>query len=173
MAITGWYTSMAFIALLQATRVDGLAAPANDDLDILTLAVDQLRTMWPTANIFHHGFQRLRPSAAGAEALLSLSNSEQAPAPGPAAAPVSSSASGPAAGCASENGAEAVRANPMDGINWIEYFPFATAQTSGVAEKLLVPHTDEMFFDDVFPDTMVQFQDLFGDYNFSEMNLFM
>ncbi|KAE8418415.1 hypothetical protein BDV36DRAFT_308765 [Aspergillus pseudocaelatus] len=161
MAITGWYTSMAFIALLQATRIDGLAAPANDDLDILTLAVDQLRTMWPTANIFHHGFQRLRPSAAGAEALLSLSNSEQATGPAPAA------------GCASENGAEAVGANPMDGVDWMEYFPFATAQTSGVAEKLLVPHRDEMFFDDVFPDTMVQFQDLFGDYNFSEVNLFM
>jgi hypothetical protein len=55
----------------------------------------------------------------------------------------------------------------------MEYFPFATAQTSGVAERLLVPRTDEISFEDVFPDTMVQFQDLFGDYNFEDVNVFM
>ncbi|KAL4951352.1 fungal-specific transcription factor domain-containing protein [Aspergillus filifer] len=164
MAITGWYTSMAFIALLQATRVDKIAAPANEDLDILTLAVDQLRKMWPTANIFHNGFQRLRPTAAGAEALLSLSNSDQqqpqARAPHPE----------PIAGTGT---ADVVGDNPMTEINWLEYFPFATAQTSGVAEKLLAPQTNDLPFEDIFPDTMVQFQDLFADCNFEDVNLFI
>ncbi|KAL2868981.1 transcription factor domain-containing protein [Aspergillus lucknowensis] len=172
MAITGWYCGMAFVALLQACRVDGLATAANEDLDILTLAVDQLRTMWPTANIFHHGFQRLRPSAAGAEALLSLSNSDPNAQAGPGTGPGPEPGveTGPAAGTN-----PSVTGNPLDGIDWMEYFPFATAQTSGVAERLLVPHTDEMFFEDVFPDTMVQFQDLFGDYtsSFSDVNMFM
>ncbi|KAL2785997.1 fungal-specific transcription factor domain-containing protein [Aspergillus keveii] len=167
MAITGWYCGMAFIALLQACRVDGLAAAANEDLDILTLAVDQLRTMWPTAEIFHAGFQRLRPSAAGAEALLSLSNSDPAQA-GPAHA-VTGADPGNDPGPATVP--DSVVNNPLEGINWMEYFPFATAQTSGVAERLLVPHTDEIFFED-FPENMVQFQDLFGDYTFSDMNLF-
>ncbi|KAL2849901.1 fungal-specific transcription factor domain-containing protein [Aspergillus pseudoustus] len=174
MAITGWYCGMAFIALLQACRVDGLAAAANEDLDILTLAVDQLRTMWPTAEIFHAGFQRLRPSAAGAEALLSLSNSEPNAQAGPAAT-VSGVEEPTGTGAGATTGASVVEtsvaSNPLEGINWMEYFPFATAQTSGVAERLLVPHTDEIFFED-FPETMVQFQDLFGDYTFSDMNLF-
>ncbi|KAL4804107.1 fungal-specific transcription factor domain-containing protein [Aspergillus unguis] len=184
MAITGWYTSMAFIALLQAVRVDGLTGPGNEDLDVLVLAVDQLRKMWPTANIFHEGFQRLRPAlgspdhgiepvssfngpvpslndGAGAEALLSLSNSEPMPPPGPARPPVPRDE------------------NAIGGIDWMEYFPFASPQTSGVAERLLVPHTnmDELFFDnlDVFPDSMVQFQDLVTDFtsSFAEVDLFM
>ncbi|KAL4761709.1 uncharacterized protein BDW70DRAFT_149764 [Aspergillus foveolatus] len=178
MAITGWYTSLAFIALLQACRVDGLAAAANEDLDILTLAVDQLRVMWPTANIFHRGFQRLRSdargsgsgSAAGAEALLSLASGEQAPhldtGNGTAAAAVS------ARGLGGGNN-ETAHGNPIDGMDWIDYFPFATAQTSGIAERLLVPQTDELQFSDAFPGTMMQFEDLFGNHNFSDLNLFM
>jgi hypothetical protein len=34
MAITGWYCGTAFIALLQALRIEGLAKSANEDLDI-------------------------------------------------------------------------------------------------------------------------------------------
>jgi hypothetical protein len=163
MAITGWYSGMAFVALLPASRIDGLATAANEDLDILALAVDQLRSMWPTANIFHHGFQRLRPSAAGASALLSLSNSDPSGHAGPGTGPVTEIVAG------AESGVQSA----MDGVDWMEYFPFATAQKSGVAERLLAPHMDEMFFEDVFPDTMVQFQDLFENYNVSDMNMFM
>ncbi|KAL4945773.1 hypothetical protein BDV06DRAFT_219017 [Aspergillus oleicola] len=167
MAITGWYTSMAFIALLQATRLDGLAAPANEDLDILTMAVDQLRKMWPTANIFYNGFQRLRPSAAGAEALLSLSNSDQPQQP-------HQGASYPGLDSASVSAAQNVRQeNPIEEIDWMEYFPFATVQTSGVAERLLTPLTANLVLDDMFPETVVQFQDLFADCNFDDVNLFM
>ncbi|KAL4771179.1 hypothetical protein BDW60DRAFT_217561 [Aspergillus nidulans var. acristatus] len=177
MAITGWYTSLAFIALLQACRVDGLAAAANEDLDILTLAVDQLRVMWPTANIFHRGFQRLRSdargsgsgSAAGAEALLSLASGEQAP---HLDTGTGTAAAASARGLGGGNN-ETAHGNSIDGIDWIDYFPFATAQTSGIAERLLVPQTDELRFSDAFPGTMMQFEDLFGNHNFSDLNLFM
>jgi hypothetical protein len=177
MAITGWYTSLAFIALLQACRVDGLAAAANEDLDILTLAVDQLRVMWPTANIFHRGFQRLRSdargsgsgSAAGAEALLSLASGEQAP---HLDTGTGTAAAASARGLGGGNN-ETAHGNSIDGIDWIDYFPFATAQTSGIAERLLVPQTDELRFSDALPGTMMQFEDLFGNHNFSDLNLFM
>ncbi|KAJ5431376.1 hypothetical protein N7445_009108 [Penicillium cf. griseofulvum] len=151
MAITGWYCGTAFIALLQALRIEGLAKSANEDLDILTLAVDQLRIMWPTAAVFHSGFGRLRPSATAPDF-----DSQRAP--------------GPELGM----GDGTVYMEMADGIDWTAYFPFATTETSGIAGRLLVPHTEELFFDDdAFADAMLQFQDLFEPCDTLEMNLFM
>ncbi|PGH10924.1 hypothetical protein AJ79_05169 [Helicocarpus griseus UAMH5409] len=169
MAITGWYCGTAFIALLQACRIEGLSKSANEDLDILSLAVNQLRTMWPTANVFYHGFQRLRADAAarvpntaeGSAGMLGNGvNNSQRPGEPP-----------------TEMGNEDMNMNMniANGIDWTHYFPFATAKTSGVAETLLAPHTtQEMFVDDTFPDNMMQFQDLFEQYNsFSDIDIFM
>ncbi|KAJ5568082.1 hypothetical protein N7450_010568 [Penicillium hetheringtonii] len=152
MAITGWYCGTAFIALLQALRIDGLAKSANEDLDILTLAVDQLRIMWPTAAVFHSGFGRIRPNATTTES-------------DPLRTP------GPELGMGDGTGYMEM----TDGIDWTTYFPFATPDTSGVASRLLVPHTEELFFDDdIFADAMLQFQDLFDPCHTStETNLFM
>ncbi|KAJ5468983.1 hypothetical protein N7475_006735 [Penicillium sp. IBT 31633x] len=152
MAITGWYCGTAFIALLQALRIDGLAKSANEDLDILTLAVDQLRIMWPTAAVFHSGFGRLRPSATAPDC-----DSQRAP--------------GPELGM----GDGTVYMEMADGIDWTAFFPFATTQTSGIAGRLLVPHTEELFFgDDAFAVAMLQFQDLLDPCDtFTDMNLFM
>ncbi|KAJ5604097.1 hypothetical protein N7537_007053 [Penicillium hordei] len=152
MAITGWYCGTAFIALLQALRIEGLAKSANEDLDILTLAVDQLRIMWPTAAVFHSGFGRLRPSATAPDF-----DSQRTP--------------GPDLGM----GDGTVYMEMADGIDWTAYFPFATTETSGIAGRLLVPHTEELFFDDdAFADAMLQFQDLFEPCDtLAEMNPFM
>lgn len=152
MAITGWYCGTAFIALLQALRIEGLAKGANQDLDILTLAVDQLRDMWPTAAVFYSGFGRLRPSGTAPDF-----DSQRAP--------------GPELGM----GDGTVYMEMTDGIDWTAYFPFATPQTSGIAGRLLIPHTEELFFDDdAFADTMLQFQDLFEPCDtISGGNLFM
>lgn len=61
-----------------------------------------------------------------------------------------------------------------DGIDWTVYFPFATSQTSVIASRLLVPHTEELFFeDDVFGDAMLQFQYLLEPCDtLTQMNLF-
>ncbi|KAJ5525281.1 hypothetical protein N7494_011931 [Penicillium frequentans] len=151
MAITGWYCGTAFIALLQALRIESLAKSANEDLDILTLAVDQLRQMWPTAAVFYSGFERLRQNAVGPDL-----DSQRAP--------------GPELGMGDGSGYMEM----TDGIDWTAYFPFATSQTSGIASRLLVPHTEELFFDDdVFGDAMLQFQYLFEPCDtLTEMNLF-
>ncbi|KAJ5690692.1 hypothetical protein N7462_005084 [Penicillium macrosclerotiorum] len=153
MAITGWYCGTAFIALLQALRIESLAKFANEDLDILTLAVDQLRKMWPTAGVFYSGFERIRPSAGN-------SDLEDVDRP-----------SGPELGVGDGTGYMEM----SDGIDWTAYFPFATPETSEVASRLLVPPTEELFFDnDIFTNTMLQFQDLFEPCDtLSEVNLFM
>lgn len=152
MAITGWYCGTAFIALLQALRIEGLAKSANEDLNILTLAVDQLRTMWPTAAVFYSGFQRLRPSVTGVD--LDPQRS-----------------SGPELGMGDGTGYMEM----TNGIDWTAYFPFASPQTSDIASRLLMPDTGELCFDDdVFADALLQFQDLFEPCDtLSEMNLFM
>jgi hypothetical protein len=152
MAITGWYCGTAFIALLQALRIDGLAKGANEDLDILTLAVEQLGQMWPTAAVFHSGFKRLRPSALAHDV-----DSQRPP--------------GPELGMGDGTGYMEM----TDGIDWTVYFPFATSVTSEVAEKLLAPQNEELFFDDdIFADTLLQFQDLFEPCDtLTEMNMFI
>lgn len=48
MAITCWYAGTAFMALQQASRIEDFAKCANEDLDIITIMMDQLRIMWPT-----------------------------------------------------------------------------------------------------------------------------
>ncbi|KAH7029587.1 major facilitator superfamily domain-containing protein [Microdochium trichocladiopsis] len=60
MAITCWYAATAFTALLQACRIAHLSRDANECLDILVRAVEQLQHMWGTANVIRQGFTRLR-----------------------------------------------------------------------------------------------------------------
>ncbi|KAJ5714745.1 uncharacterized protein N7483_011926 [Penicillium malachiteum] len=152
MPISGWYCGTAFIALLQARRIESLAQIVNEDLDILTLAVNQLGKMWPTAAVFYSGFERLRSHA------VALGGDGQRP-------------PGPELGMGDGTGYMEM----TDGIDWTAYFPFATSQTSGIANRLLVPDTEELFFDDdIFADAMLQFQDLFEPCDtFQDMNLFV
>lgn len=149
MAISGWYCGTAFIALLQTLRVESLAKSANEDLDILTLAVGQLRKMWPTAAVFYSGFERLRSNTVAPDV-----DSQRPP--------------GPELGM----GDGSSYMEMTDGIDWTAYFPFATSQTSGIASRLLVPDTEELFFDDgIFADAMLQFQGLFESCDtLSDMN---
>lgn len=62
------------------------------------------------------------------------------------------------------------------GIEWTSYFPFASAQTSSFAAKLLAPEPvlDDLFSQDVFPDGMdLDFGHFFEPFdNFNELNLF-
>lgn len=103
-----------------ALRIEDFSKGANEDLDDLTLAVDQLRRMWPTADVFYSGFCRLRPNVVASDI-----DSQRAP--------------GPELGVGDGAGYMAM----TDGIDWTTYFPFATPQTSVIASRLLVPHTEE------------------------------
>ena len=150
MAISCWYTGTAFTALLQASRSDYLRSAASQDLEICTLAIDQLRKMWPTGNIMYSAFQRLRQQD-------NLQGNH----------PLGLQSRGASNGAASFE----------TGIDWISYFPFASSQTSELAGKLLAErsHTAELFPEDAFADaTMYNFTDLLEPYDaLAEMNLFM
>ncbi|KAI9046038.1 transcription factor domain-containing protein [Aspergillus affinis] len=64
MGISCWYCGMAMLALLHAQRIPHLAKCAEEDIRVVLLALQQLRIMWPTADIFLQGFERLRSTAA-------------------------------------------------------------------------------------------------------------
>lgn len=131
---------MAFIALLQASKTEHLRDGANADLEIVTLAVKQMKKMWGTAEVFDKGFERLH---ANDKSLEDFPNRHLTNDRSPRAL----------------NSEEGVISN---GIDWLDYFPFATSQTSLVAEKLLVKEDIDFFPWDIMADsTMLQFQGFF------------
>lgn len=120
MPITCWYSGMAFIALLHASRSEHLRDNANADLEILHLAVKELKKMWGTANLFDKGFERLLAQRDASHTLAG-----DGPAGNGTHQPVHSDSRG------AEDQAMSAE------IDWMEYFPFLTPQTSAVAERVL------------------------------------
>ncbi|KAK1142948.1 hypothetical protein N8T08_007189 [Aspergillus melleus] len=105
MGISCWYCGMAMLALLHARRIPHLAKCAEEDITIVLLALQQLRIMWPTADIFLQGFERLRSTAAESPSADEPFDLEDI--------------------------------SLIYGMEWTRYFPFATTQTSGLAQILL------------------------------------
>lgn len=145
MGITCWYCGMGFIALLQASQTENLRLGADADLDILSLAIKQLKSMWATANVFEQGFDRLRGKArststtAGSTELAEMADNS-----------------------ADDAHSSTKEIGMHDGIDWMDYFPFVTAQTSVVASHILAQQSANIFSFDNFGDTsMLHFQDLF------------
>jgi hypothetical protein len=133
---------MAFSALLQASKTEHLRDGAIADLEIVTLAVKQMKKMWGTAELFDKGFDRLRANEKSVDDFPNrhLGN-ERSP--------------------RALNSEEGVISN---GIDWLDYFPFATERTSLVAEKLLAQNTIDFFSSDMLADsTMLQFEDFFAE----------
>jgi hypothetical protein len=64
MPITCWYTGMAFIPLLQAVRMPGLADEANGCLDVLLGTCLELEKMWGSASVIRAGCERMRRESA-------------------------------------------------------------------------------------------------------------
>ncbi|RVX66322.1 hypothetical protein B0A52_09753 [Exophiala mesophila] len=160
MAITCWYSGMAFIALLQASRNQSLKLGAEADLDVLDLTVKQLKTMWGTANMIESGFERLRAST-GSQRSATDADSLGTGEVGRDGLPELQTGSD-----------EAVM---HDDIDWMNYFPFVTADTSAVAERILAQQSVDLFpFDDFGDNSMLQFQDLFeGIENWTDPKLFL
>lgn len=159
MAITCWYAGMAFIALLQACRIEEFAKEAQEDLDILDRAVEQLQQIWATANVIRGGFERMRKtngpgSMNGTTYRFSAESSAE-------------NASTDAAG---------VFPNPTraEDFDWTLLFPFVTPVTNRIAGVLLHEKAQGTFMQtpavSPFVDTLwMQYQDLlqpFTDYNF-------
>lgn len=123
MPITAWYCGVSFIALLAASRDPALQEAAKQDLEIVTLMCDQLRKMWASAQVIYAGFDRLRATAEN-ESQLSAHQFAMVP-----ANPLYPDAVGPR----SSADTFPVGSN----LDWINYFPFATSETSRTVELLL------------------------------------
>ncbi|KAG2416996.1 hypothetical protein HFD88_008213 [Aspergillus terreus] len=106
MGISCWYCGMAMLALLHARQIKHLARYADEDIQVVLLALNELKLMWPTANIFLQGFERLNKNPSSdvgqEEDLFDLED-----------------------------------ISTLHGIDWANYFPFASPQTSGLANILL------------------------------------
>jgi hypothetical protein len=149
MPITCWYTGMAFIALLQASKSDHLKEGANADIEILILAIKQLKIMWGTAALFDHGFERLQASGKSASA-----------------GGVSNGKSGVNVSTHVATSEEGGLPNGDGGTNWMDHFPFVTSQTSLVAEKLLAQqNTDAFPWDTLLEGSMFHYQDFIDEFD--------
>lgn len=168
MAITCWHVATAFIALLQACRIQHLSRSANEDLDVLGIAVKELQKMWASANVVAQGFERLRksdPSTISGPPHGDLRGSDGA-------------STIPLRNHNVSNMPSEINSQGEENFDWMRFFPFVSKSTGGIAESLIsgrelgtatrgFPSPDN----EVFHDTLLaQYQDLFDplftDYNF-------
>ncbi|KAI7971932.1 hypothetical protein EIK77_007531 [Talaromyces pinophilus] len=129
MPITCWYTAMSFICLLQAHRTDHLKDGAKAEIEILVLTVKELQKKWATGTVIRQQFERLlernKPLTPEDFPNSHLGNNR------------------------STRALHSEEDVLMSGIDWLDYFPFVTSQTSAVAEQLLVPTaSNEIFLDE-------------------------
>lgn len=128
MAINSWYSSISFIALLQASCDHRLSEAACAEIDTITRMLGCLRKMWGTSEVVYQGLDRLRSQAkqfytSGDNVVLT--NLPQS--------------------TASMDGDPVAFSPSSNGIDWLNYFPFATQQTSKVAEHILAANSDDWF----------------------------
>lgn len=122
MAITCWYAGMAFIALLQACRMEQIATEAEHDLDVVDAAVGQLQKMWASADIMRQGFTRLRST----RTCVSGSGTGQP-----------TNGNSESIGHASEDPGIMADQITTDEFDWTLLFPFVSPSTNRIAECLL------------------------------------
>jgi hypothetical protein len=126
MAITCWYTGTAYIALLQAAKINHFAREACEGLDIFGRAAKELSKMWGSARIICEGFERLRKTYSPQETQSPADNNNIIIINGDI------------------NGLMAQESNDVlyDGgaFDWTLLFPFVTSNTSRIAELLLSRH---------------------------------
>jgi hypothetical protein len=155
MANTCWHVGTAFIALLQACRIQHLSKSANEDLDIIAIAAKELQKMWASANVIVQGFDRLRHADSTSNQL--------------GATPVHSSLYGTTNHNSTTTG---IGSNDDDDFDWMRFFPFASKSTNGIAESLVTGRelgTATRGFpspnNELFHDTLLaQYQDLFDPF---------
>ncbi|KAH8689053.1 fungal-specific transcription factor domain-containing protein [Talaromyces proteolyticus] len=139
-AITCWYCGVAALGLLHVRRIDHLTASVDEDLDILKAALGELKIMWPSANMYLKGLERLWSSSMANGGLWEES-----------LAPIADS---------HRNVPPEVNAEQTQGIQWINYFPFVKPETSGVVRAVLSQY-DECSFMQSDINLQVQWPDLF------------
>lgn len=122
MAITCWYTGTAYIALLQAAKIEQFAPEAKEGLDVLDRAAKELGKMWGSARIICEGFQRLRRTHTPRNGQAIAGHSEN----------------GESSVLMSDASQDAMFA--QGSFDWTLLFPFVTSSTNRIAELLLSKH---------------------------------
>lgn len=176
MAITCWYTGTAFIPLLQASHFPHLSKDANECLDILERTIDQLHTMWASANVIRGGFQRLRNTSEETSERMAQLGKQPAEAQQLAPATSTSTSTGFAqvsdALLSTEGIDHRAPVAPVEEgeeFDWTALFPFVTRETSSIADSILTgrehgvitrafPSPENTLFHEAL---MTQFDDLF------------
>jgi hypothetical protein len=172
MAITCWYSGTAFTALLQASRIPALAKDANDGLDVLTNAVEQLERMWGSAKVIRKGFGRLRNGTASAQGQLSTANVAVPANDNPITSnTLDLDGFNILDNAATVMGNGTVLDETRD-FDWTTLFPFVTPETGGIAKALLqggepgmatrFPSPEGVLFQDAF---MLDYQGLLEPFN--------
>lgn len=154
-AIATWYVGVALVALLHTQQIDCLAKNGAADIGILRTALNELASLWPTAAIFVRGFERLKAFDKLYEVVAQSQSSLD-----PHAQQVQD-----ASGVGTSTSTMALSdLNWMHGIDWRSYFPFMTAQTSGLLEDLLnLEHQTQDILGDIswLDDPTIQLQNMF------------
>jgi hypothetical protein len=117
MAITCWYTGTAFIALLQAANIEQFVQEAQESLDILDRAAQELGKMWGSARIITAGFDRLRKAHTPRTADSTIHGTTSH------------------AGALPPSSAQAALYDEHT-FDWTLLFPFVTSKTSHIAKML-------------------------------------
>lgn len=144
--MAGWHISVAILALLHARRVECLTEAADNHIRLLRIALKEMAKMWHSASMFDKGFERL------------LGNNNFGISDGRLA---TNGADPRGAGSLSEL-ADLATGNL---INWMDFFPFATVQTSPLVEILLTQNSTMTFSDVEWPnDLSMQLHELFESF---------
>ncbi|KAK5943972.1 hypothetical protein PMZ80_003253 [Knufia obscura] len=173
-AIATWYVGVAIVALLSTQRTDHLIKKSVEDIRTLRLALNELASLWPTANIFIRGFERMKAF----DGLDSITRTSDPNGDNDARG---SNCDAQAANIPANAGGECIVSPAlsdlqwMGGINWRSYFPFVTEHTSVlVAEILATENQMDTFLADDFwyNDPSLALQDIFNSANAWDPSLF-
>lgn len=136
MSVSGWICGIATLALLRASRREQLTRHAEEDIKVLVIALKELRVPYPVADVFLQGFERLRAESASTDDDDDFYTDINDP-----------------------------NTTTSNSVGWTRYFPYVTAQTSGLADVLLTRHNDSPFLDEAWLGLMpLQLQEPFGLY---------
>lgn len=138
----GWYIAIAILALLHARRPDDLMVDAEADVRTLRTALAALSKSWRSAQMFERGITKImearsksRPQSR-TETRKTADATDSGPAPLMAPAPEPELGRGLRVSMDDELSAVA-------GINWQDYFPYVTKETSPLIGSVIQQGGDE------------------------------
>lgn len=160
--VSGWYISVAILALLHARRIDCLSEGATEQINVLVLALKELSKFWHSSRMFLTGFNKLLQktswASTGRESTHNLDmndmdddsrgTSEMVSAIDPRSTAVLT----------------LTDLTAVDGVNYLDFFPGATTDTNALFRVLMESPPPLMFneLDWRGNDLSTQLQDLFG-----------